>query len=87
MADKKDPRKRQLADARKRADEETEQQLERVASARPTPTQEENDRAKLGVESLSELDDKEPDGTAEERTLAAGEAGAYQTRDAGTRRK
>jgi hypothetical protein len=75
MADKKDSREQQLADARKASDADTKKQLERINSTQPTPTQEENDRAKLGFHSTSELDDKEDDGSPEQK------AAAYQTRD------
>jgi len=72
------------ADTRKRVAEETKEQIARQ-DTQPTPTQEENDRAKLGVSSLEQLDDKEPDGSPEEttRNLASGTAAAdYSTRSA-----
>lgn len=59
-------REEQLKAERKAADEDTKAGQERIAKYRPTPTQEENDRAKLGVSSLDELDNKEPDGSEEE---------------------
>lgn len=63
MADnKKDAFK---ADQQRIADENKEQ-LARAEGVQPTPTQEENDRAKLGVDSLSELDNKEVDGSEEQ---------------------
>ena len=45
---------------------ENEEQLARTENTQPTPTQEENDRAALGIESLEQLDDKEPDGSEEQ---------------------
>lgn len=82
MADKHDPAKARdamLKEQRAASDADTKAQLERASSTQPTPTQEENDRAKLGLHSLEELDDKEPDGSKE---LSAEEAGTYQTRAA-----
>ncbi len=55
-----------LAESQKQVAAETAEQLARAESSQPTPTQEENDRAKLGVSSLSELDNKEADGSSEE---------------------
>lgn len=45
---------------------ENAEQVARTDGFRPTPTQEENDRAKLGVESLKELDNKDSDGSDEQ---------------------
>jgi hypothetical protein len=73
MADKKD----HLADARKQSEADTKAYYERVNSTQPTPTQEENDRAKLGFESLKDLDDKEADGSPVDKSAVA-----YTTRDA-----
>jgi hypothetical protein len=75
MADK-DARQKELDEQRKQSEADTKAQLERVANARPTPTQEENDRAKLGYDSVEALDDKESDGSAEERSVSAADAGA-----------
>ncbi len=61
---------------------ENEEQISRTDSFRPTPTQAENDRAKLGVTSLSELDNKESDGSPEEKDVAASDGGFYSTRAA-----
>lgn len=82
MADKKDPREEQLRRERKQAEEDTKAHYDRVNSSQPTPTQEENDRAKLGFQSLEELDDKESDGSPEQRDLSAGGAAPYSTRAA-----
>jgi hypothetical protein len=46
---------------------ENAEQVAKLDGLQPTPTQAENDRAKLGVESLEELDNKEPDGSEEEK--------------------
>lgn len=68
-------REEQLAASRKASEADTKAAEERQ-SYQPTPTQEENDRAKLGLSSLEELDDKEDSGapTEEEARLAAAEA-------------
>jgi hypothetical protein len=58
----KDPIKAQLD----RNAAENKAQLERSENVQPTPTQEENDRAALGVRDLKELDDKESDGSEEQ---------------------
>jgi hypothetical protein len=60
MADGKD---KAVADAQKESQADTKAYSERVAASQPTPTQEENDRAKLGFDSLKELDAKEDDGS------------------------
>lgn len=73
MADKKDP----AAEAKKQSDADTAAYYERINSSQPTPTQEENDRAKLGFKSLEELDNKEPDGSPADKSAVA-----YTTRDA-----
>lgn len=80
MADKNDPAKARdaaLKDQRAAADAATQEHYDRVNSTQPTPTQEENDRAKLGLHSLEELDDKEADGSPEDRSALN-----YETRDA-----
>ena len=59
-----------VKDDRVRVAKENEEQLARTENLKPTPTQEENDRAKLGVSDLSELDNKEPDGSKEEAPKA-----------------
>jgi hypothetical protein len=67
VADKKDNR---LADSQKRNAEINKDQLARAEGAQPTPTQEENDRAKLGVSDLSELDNKVSDGSDKQESPA-----------------
>lgn len=74
-------RDEQLKEERKAADEVTDQQLERTSQVQPTPTQEENDRARLG-QSVEELDDKEDHGAPEEKSTEAGGSAAYNTRAA-----
>lgn len=77
MADKKDA----AADAKKQSDADTAAYYDRVNSTQPTPTQEENDRAKLGFESLKELDDKEDDGSPADKAAVS-----YTTRDAAAKK-
>jgi hypothetical protein len=60
-----------MAKGDKAAKAANDEQLARTDNFRPTPTQEENDRAKLGFASLKELDDKEPDGSEEQPTAPA----------------
>ena len=55
-----------VAESQKQVAEETKEQLARTENVQPTPTQEENDRAKLGVDSLSQLDSKEGDNSEEQ---------------------
>lgn len=73
-------RDEKLKDERKRLADEAKEAAERQ-NTQPTPTQEENDRAKLGIHSLEELDDKEADGSPEEKAPAP-----YQTRDAAAKK-
>ncbi len=69
-----------LKDSQKRAEQDYKD-AEARQSGQPTPTQEENDRAKLGHDSLADLDDKEADGSPAEKDVAAGGAAAYNTRN------
>jgi hypothetical protein len=64
----------ELADSRKAADADTKAYYERVAASQPTPTQAENDRAKLGIDSLEQLDNKEDDGSGSEAEVRAAAA-------------
>jgi hypothetical protein len=75
----------QLKASREETARQTEEKFARTEKARPTPTQEENDKARLGVASLEELDNKEPDGTEEEEPARRG-ALNYKTRDASAAR-
>jgi hypothetical protein len=69
-----------LAESRKAADADTKAYYERVASSQPTPTQAENDRAKLGIDSLEQLDSKEDDGSGSEAEVRAAAAKAEAER-------
>lgn len=76
-----DDKAKAVADAQKASQADTDAYYERINAQKPTPTQAENDRAKLGFDSLKDLDDKEDDGSGEEvRDLSADRAGAYKTR-------
>jgi hypothetical protein len=78
-------REEQLKAERKAADEAHDEQVERVAKLRPTPTQEENDRAKLGLNSLEDLDNKEPHGAPEEKQAPASGAAGTLNRSVSTK--
>jgi hypothetical protein len=72
MADK-DPakaREEALEASRKEIADRTAAQLARAENTQPTPTQEENDRAKL-CQSVEELDGKEADGSPEDAAAKA----------------
>jgi hypothetical protein len=66
-----DDKAKAVADAQKESQADTKAFYERVAASQPTPTQEENDRAKLGFDSLKELDNKEDDGSGSEEEARA----------------
>jgi hypothetical protein len=82
----KELRKTREADARKAMEEQrneraitNEEAMERMDSSQPTPTQEENDLARLGVQ----IDEKEADGsgpTVITRTIVANTPLGYDTR-------
>lgn len=85
----REARKKAQEDARKAVQEQREERakhtaeaVKRMESTQPTPTQEENDLAKVGVA----VDEKEDDGSGEtviERTLVANKPlgpGGYETR-------
>lgn len=80
-------REEQLAAERKAADEDTKAHYDRVDGVQPTPTQEENDRAKLGFNSLSELDNKEDDGAPSEAEARAAAAKAAAAREEAASKK
>lgn len=63
MARKDHPAAKAVSERRKAMDEQNADYYAREAAARPTPTQEENDLAKVGA---LNLDDKEPDGAEPE---------------------
>lgn len=75
MAD--NDRAKAFKEDQERIAKENEEQVAKLDGLQPTPTQAENDRAKLGVASLEELDNKEPDGSEEDRAALN-----YSTRDA-----
>lgn len=68
-------REEQLSASRKASEADTKA-AEKRQSYQPTPTQEENDRAKLGFNSLEELDDKEDSGAPSEEEARADAARA-----------
>jgi len=62
-----------------------EEAMKRVAESRPTPTQEENDLARLGIHVEEKADDKSGENVIVERTLVAGQPAGphgYATRAA-----
>jgi len=68
-----------LQEQREARDRANEEAMERMDSAQPTPTQEENDLAKLGIQ----VDEKESDGsgpTVITRTVVANVPHGYDTR-------
>jgi hypothetical protein len=75
-----DDKAKAVADAQKESQADTKAFYERVAASQPTPTQEENDRAKLGFDSLKELDNKEDDGSGSEAEARAAAARAEAER-------
>jgi hypothetical protein len=78
----KDPIKAQLD----RNAAENKAQLERSENVQPTPTQEENDRAALGLRDLKELDDKEADGSEEQDVSPSRRADAPIVPNAGAKK-
>jgi hypothetical protein len=73
--------KKRLADERAARDKANEQQAKTAAGTKPTPTQEENDLAAMGVH----LMEHEHDGSADPnepqtKQAEAGKRGSYQTR-------
>lgn len=72
-----------LEENRKRAEESHREGSERLSKGKPTPTQEENDRAKLGEHILTHEDDGSgPDPHLTRTAEPAKPAAAYQTRHA-----
>lgn len=84
MADEK---AKAVADARKESDADTKAFYDRVKASQPTPTQEENDRAKLGFDSLKDLDDKEDDGAPSESEARIADAEAAVAREKAAAKK
>lgn len=80
-------REETLSAERKAADADTKAFYERTNSVQPTPTQEENDRAKLGFNSLEELDNKEDDGAPSESEARVAAAKADVAREEAASKK
>ena len=86
MAQKRDDSaaRKAMAEQRERVNKANEEAMKRVAESRPTPTQEENDLARIGVH----VEEKQTDGsgpTVIERTIVANEPvgpHGYETRAA-----
>ena len=77
---KDDPAVKAMQTEREERAVANEEAMERMDSAQPTPTQEENDLARLGVH----LDEKEPDGsgpTVITKTIVANVPLGYDTKD------
>ena len=60
-------------DQRERVNKANEEAMKRVAEARPTPTQEENDLARIGIHVEQKEDDKSGENVVVERTVVAGQ--------------
>jgi hypothetical protein len=74
--------KKRLADERSARDKANEAQAKMASGVKPTPTQEENDLAAMGVH----ITEHEPDGSPEQnepqtKQAEAGKRGSYQTRN------
>lgn len=76
-----DDKAKAVADAQKASQADTDAYYERIAASQPTPTQAENDRAKLGYDSVKELDDKEDDGSGSESDARIAAAKAQIARE------
>jgi hypothetical protein len=75
--------KKKLADERAARDKANEQQAKTAGTTKPTPTQEENDLAAMGVHVLEHEPDGSPDpNEAQTKQAEAGKRGNYQTRTA-----
>ena len=75
--------KKKLADERAARDKANEQQAKTAGATKPTPTQEENDMAAMGVHVLEHEPDGSPDpNAAQTKQAEAGKRGNYQTRTA-----
>lgn len=94
--DQREQRKKAQEENRKAVEEHrevrkrhTEEAMKRMESSQPTPTQEENDLAKVGI-AVDEKEDDKSGPTIIERTLVANEPlgpGGYETRSAKARRE
>jgi hypothetical protein len=74
--------KKKIADERAARDKANEQQAKTAGATKPTPTQEENDLAAMGVHVLEHEHDGSPEPEAQTKQAEAGKRGNYQTRTA-----
>jgi hypothetical protein len=81
MADK-DPREQEIAHREKAKQDSVNEYYARSEAAKPTPTQEETDRAKLGLPVELEQDGSDPEEVTQRRVLESRIPGAnpYDTR-------
>jgi len=87
MAQKRDegPARKAMQEQRERVNKANEEAMKRVAESRPTPTQEENDLARIGIHVETKEDDKSGENVVVEKTLVAGQPvgpHGYETRAA-----
>ena len=75
MAQKRDDSavRKAMQDQRERVNKANEEAMKRVAESRPTPTQEENDLARMGIHVETKEDDKSGENVIVEKTLVAGQ--------------
>jgi len=75
MAQKQDdsPARKAMQEQRERVNKANEEAMKRVAESRPTPTQEENDLARIGIHVEEKEDDKSGENIIERETLLAGQ--------------
>ena len=90
MAQKRDdaPARKAMQEQRERVNKSNEEAMKRVAESRPTPTQEENDLARIGIHVEEKQDDKSGENIVVEKTLIAGQPApphGYETRAAGAK--
>jgi hypothetical protein len=69
-----------LEQSRKDLEAQNKAAMERMDTVQPTPTQAENDAAKVSTPTLEDLDSKEDHGAPEERSIEGGASGEYRTR-------
>ena len=80
-----DEARKAMEEHRERVNKSNEEAMKRVAESRPTPTQEENDLARIGVHVEKKEDDKSGENVVVEKTLVAGQPvgpHGYETRAA-----
>jgi len=92
MAQKRDegPARKAMQEQREQINKANEEAMKRVAESRPTPTQEENDLARIGIHVETKEDDKSGENIVTEKTLVAGQPvgpHGYETRSARARRE